>query len=105
MDKISQLIDGELGRRESRAQIDRLECDRQLLQNWETYHLIGDTLRREAELPLDFCRRLHERLEQEPTVFAPHMRWSRRVVRYTLPLAAGVIGVTLVAWLAFQQAG
>lgn len=107
MDKISQLMDGELGSRESRAQISRLEDEPTLLHSWETYHLIRDTLRREAELPLDFTRRLHQRLGQEPTVIAPHMRLSHRVVRYTLPLAAGVAGVTLVAWLAlsFQQGG
>ena len=34
------------------------------------------------------------------------MRLSHRAVRYTLPLAAGVAGVTLVAWLALSfQAG
>ena len=38
---------------------------------------------------LDFSRRMHERLGQEPTVIAPHMRLSHRAVRYTLPLAAG----------------
>jgi sigma-E factor negative regulatory protein RseA len=107
MEKISQLMDGELGRRESKTQIDRLESDQALLASWETYHLIGDTLRREAELAPDFARRLHERLGEEPTVIAPHMRLSHRAARYTLPLAAGVAGVTLVAWLAvsFQQAG
>ena len=58
--------------------------------------------RREAELRPDFVRRLHDRLEQEPSVVAPHTRLSHRVVRYTLPLAAGVAGITLVAWLAMN---
>jgi sigma-E factor negative regulatory protein RseA len=106
MEKISQLMDGELGRRETKTTIELLESDQALAQSWETYHLIGDSLRRETELPLDFTRRLHERLGQEPTLIAPHMRLSHRVVRYTLPLAAGVAGVTLVIWLALplQQA-
>jgi sigma-E factor negative regulatory protein RseA len=105
MDKISQLMDGELGHRESKAQIKRLESDDALAHSWETYHLIRDALRREAELPLDFTRRLRERLGREPTVIAPHIRLSHRAVRYILPLAAGVAGVTLVAWLAmsFEQ--
>jgi sigma-E factor negative regulatory protein RseA len=107
MEKISQLMDGELGRRESKTQIKRLESDEALAQSWETYHLIGDALRRETELPLHFTHRLHARLGHEPTVIAPHMRASHRVLRYTLPLAAGVAGVALVAWLAlsFQEAG
>src|SRR5262245_51799505 len=106
MEKISQLMDGELGRWESRAQIKRLESDETLAQSWETYHLIGDALRREADLSPDFARKLHERLGSEPTVIAPHMRLSNRAVRYTLPVAAGIAGVTLVAWLglSFQAA-
>jgi sigma-E factor negative regulatory protein RseA len=100
------LVDGELGRWESRAQIKRLESDEALVQTWETYHLIGDALRREAEVSPDFTRRLHERLGGEPTILAPRMRLSQRAVRYTLPLAAGIAGVTLVAWLglSFQTA-
>lgn len=106
MEKISQLMDGELGRWETRAQIKRLESDEALAETWEAYHLIGDALRREAELPPDFRRRLHERLDQEPTVLAPHMRLSHRAVRYTLPVAAGIAGVALVGWLglSFQSA-
>jgi sigma-E factor negative regulatory protein RseA len=100
MEKISQLMDGELGRRETKTTIELLESDQALARSWETYHLIGDSLRSEAELPLDFTRRLHERLGQEPTLIAPHMRLSHRVVRYTLPLTAGVAGITLVVWLA-----
>jgi sigma-E factor negative regulatory protein RseA len=95
-------MDGELGRREAKTTIELLESDQALAQSWETYHLIGDSLRREAELRPDFVHRLHQRLEQEPTVIAPHTRLSHRVVRYTLPLAAGVAGVTLVAWLALE---
>jgi len=102
MEKISQLMDGELGGREAEATIKLLESDQALAQSWETYHLIGDSLRREAQLRPDFIHRLHERLEQEPTVIAPHTRLSHRVVRYTLPLAAGVAGITLVAWLAMN---
>jgi len=106
MEKISQLVDGELGRWESRGQIKRLESDETLAQTWETYHLIGDALRREAELSPDFGSRLHERLDGEPTILAPHMRLSHRAVRYSLPVAAGIAGVTLVAWLglSFQSA-
>ena len=102
MEKISQLMDGELGRREAEATIKVLRSDQALAESWETYHLIGDAMRREAELRPDFVRRLHERLEQEPTVVAPHTRLSHRVVRYTLPLAAGVAGITLVVWLAMN---
>jgi sigma-E factor negative regulatory protein RseA len=103
MEKLSQLMDGELGSRESKGQIKRLEDDPSLAQSWETFHLIRDALRHDdAGLKPDFGRRLHERLQQEPVVIAPHTRLGYQVARYTLPLAAGIAGVTAVAWLALS---
>lgn len=100
MEKISSLMDGELGRRESKAQIQRLEHDPELSQGWDTYHLIGDVLRQEASLGVDFQRRLQVRLEREPIVVAPHALPAQRLLRHSLPLAAGFGGIALVAWLA-----
>jgi sigma-E factor negative regulatory protein RseA len=107
MDKISQLMDGEMGCGESRTQIKRLESDARLLDGWETYHLIRDALRREGALSPDFCHKVRARLAQEPVVIAPRARLAQHVARYTLPIAAGVAGVTLAAWLALslQEAG
>lgn len=99
MDKISELMDGELPRRESKRQISRLEEDPQLSARWDTYHLIRDALREQTEIGTGFARRMHVRLEQEPAIFAPHMRLGHRFARYTLPLAAGAAGVAVVAWL------
>lgn len=107
MEKISQLIDGDLGPSDSRAQIARLGRDPRLADCWETYHLIGDALRNEVDLGPEFTRKLRMQLEREPTILAPHRGLTRRAARYTLPLAASVAGVTLVAWLAisFQASG
>lgn len=102
MEKISALMDGELGRWASKAQIQRLEQDAALGEGWETYHLIGDALRQEAAFGADFSRRLHDRLEREEVVVAPHMRLSHRVARHALPVAAGFGGVAVVTWLALS---
>jgi sigma-E factor negative regulatory protein RseA len=102
MDKISELMDGELPLRESKRQIERLEHDAELATGWNTYHLIRDALRQDVELSPEFARRVHECLEREPTVIAPYTRISHRLVRYSLPMAAGVAGVALVAWLALS---
>jgi sigma-E factor negative regulatory protein RseA len=104
MDKISELMDGELPRRESKRQIVRLERDPQLSERWDTYHLIRDTLRREVDLGATFTRRVRACLEHEPVVIAPHTRIGYRMARYTLPMAAAVAGVTVVAWLALTEA-
>ena len=102
MEQISQLMDGELEGRECGLQLKRLEEDAALAQRWAAYHLIRDVLRDEACAKVDIARRVHERLGKEPTVIAPHTRLVARVARYTLPMAATVAGVAVVAWLALS---
>jgi sigma-E factor negative regulatory protein RseA len=102
MEKISELMDGELSDGDCRSQIQRLERDPQLSDSWDTYHLIRDALRNEVGLSPGFARRLHEQLEREPVILAPHRRLTSRLVRYTLPMAAGLAGVAVVAWLALS---
>lgn len=102
MEKISQMVDGELEAQECRVQIRRLTQDRELAQRWETYHLIRDVLRDEAVVVSDVARRVAVHLEREPTVVAPQTWLSTRTVRHTLPMAAAVAGVALVGWLALS---
>jgi sigma-E factor negative regulatory protein RseA len=102
MEKISQLMDGELSRRESKRQIRRLEEDHALSETWDTYHLIRDVLRAQTDVGPQFGQRMRARLTQEPVLVAPHARFGYRMVRYSLPLAAGVAGVALVGWLALS---
>jgi sigma-E factor negative regulatory protein RseA len=101
MEKISQLMDGELGAQESRLEIRRLEHDEGLIQAWATYHLIRDVLRDEADAGAGLAARVCERLEQEPTMLAPRMRFAPGVLSRPLRIAATVAGVGVVAWLAF----
>jgi sigma-E factor negative regulatory protein RseA len=102
MEKISQLMDGELEGRECILQLDRLKRNGDLAQNWATYHLIRDVLRDEASVNIGLAQRVHQRLESEPTIIAPHTRLVARVVRYSLPMAATVAGVAVVGWLALS---
>jgi sigma-E factor negative regulatory protein RseA len=103
MEKISEMMDGELTARECRSQIRRIEGDPALTDGWETYHLIRDALRNEVAVGPAFHKRLHEQLEKEPAILAPHMRLTSRAVRYTLPMAAGLAGVAIVGWLALSS--
>jgi sigma-E factor negative regulatory protein RseA len=102
MEKISQLMDGELGEQESRVQIRRLEQDEGLVQTWATYHLIRDVLRDEAGAGSGLAQRVCERLQREPTVLAPRLRLAAGAVSQPLRIAAAVAGVAVVAWLAFS---
>jgi sigma-E factor negative regulatory protein RseA len=102
MEKISQLMDGELEGQECSVHLRRLAQDAGLAQSWSTYHLIRDVLRDEASCGYDLADRVRQRLEKEPTVIAPHTRLSARIARYTLPMAAAVAGVAVVGWLALS---
>ena len=101
MDKISELMDGELDERQSQQQLVRLKQSEDLLQHWHTFHLIGDALRGERPLSARFGERLSARLFSEPTVLAPRHSHPRRFMTYALSAAASLSAVALVGWVAF----
>jgi sigma-E factor negative regulatory protein RseA len=103
MEKISQLMDGELSEHESRLEIRRLEHDEGLVQTWATYHLIRDVLRDEADAGAGLAARVCERLQREPTILAPRIRFAAGAITRPLRIAAAVAGVGVVAWLAFSS--
>ena len=103
MEKISAFMDGEIEGVEATGQVKRLKEEAGLRTAWDTYHLIGDTLRGEKlGLSRDFTADFSARLADEPTVLAPRSRGLLRstVRRFALPVAASVGGMALVAWLA-----
>lgn len=100
MDKISALMDGELDGRQVQQELARLKLQRELRENWDTYHLISDALRGDALLSANLKHRVSERLAQEPTVLAPRRSVGRKVVAYALSAAASLSAVALVGWLA-----
>jgi sigma-E factor negative regulatory protein RseA len=83
-DRISELMDGELGEREAAEAIAALANDAQARDAWRTYHLIGDALREGR--PVVAPRR--------PAANAPY--W-----RVALPSLAVAAAVALVSWVAF----
>jgi sigma-E factor negative regulatory protein RseA len=96
-EKISALMDGELQDAEMDRSLGRLKSDADLRRAWDTYHLIGDTLR--GHISPGLAARVSQRLVAEPTVLAPARR-ERRAAQMALSAAAGVAGVAMVAWLA-----
>jgi len=101
MEKISALMDGELDEQQSGQQLVRLKQDEDLLQCWQTFHLIGDALRGERALSHNVERRVVTRLAEEPTVLAPRRSMTKRVTTYALSAAASLSAVALVGWVAF----
>lgn len=104
MEKISQLMDGELGGQSVPGELSRLKEDQTLRQHWDTFHLIRDTLRGEPALLPGFGERFAQRLAEEPTVLAPRPRTPKTVVTYAMSAAASLAAVAWVGWLALGTA-
>ena len=100
MERISQLMDGELDAKSAQHELNRLRPDSELREHWDSYHLIGDALRGEPILSRTFGRRLSERLAGEPTILAPRRSIGRKVTAYALSAAASLSAVALVGWVA-----
>jgi sigma-E factor negative regulatory protein RseA len=97
-ERLSALVDGELGSGDLRAHLARLKTDRELRAAWSTYHLIGDVLR--GHLGPEIIERVAARLRDEPTVLAPRAVPVSRPAWYAMSAAAGVAAVALVVWTA-----
>jgi sigma-E factor negative regulatory protein RseA len=100
--EISALMDGEMYEDQADAFFDKLKRHPESRQDWETYHLIGDALRQPDHICKSFGKSFQERLQAEPTVFAPHHRTSQRVRNFALSAVASVMALALVAWLSMQ---
>lgn len=102
--EISALIDDELATDAAGRTIDALRQNIDLRREWEAYHLIGDALRRSPPLSAGFSEKVMARLAEEPVVLAPAAMpgSGRSALRFALPLAASVMGVGVVGWLALS---
>jgi len=93
MDKISELMDGELEGHVCGAQVERLCKDRDLAKRWDQYHLIRDVLRGEGGTRVDLVSSMRARLQAEPTVLAPRRFLETVMARVALPAAAAIAAV------------
>jgi len=102
---ISALMDGELFEDEADILLAKLKKDPHAHREWQSYHLIGDALRQPDHICKDISASFHERLQAEPTVFAPRRRASQKVRYFALSAAASVMALALVAWMSLQVGG
>lgn len=100
--EISALMDGEMFEDQADIFFDKLNRHPDAQQDWESYHLIGDALRQPDHICKGFGKSFHERLQAEPTVFAPRSRASQRIRNFALSAVASVMALALVAWLSLQ---
>jgi len=102
---LSAFMDGELEAGSRNGPLEALARDPALRRNWEEYQLIGDALRGVPNVGVRLADRVMARLADEPTVLAPaaSARPGRHgPLRHALALAASVVGVAVVGWLALS---
>jgi negative regulator of sigma E activity len=105
--KISALVDGELGYAEGSRAVDQLLHDDHSHGSLQRYQLIGACMRGEAMQinSASLFDRIHQQLEQEPTVIAPAAaaalsssapRQKSRVIRYAVAASVAALMVLTV---------
>lgn len=99
---ISALLDDELAPDQASRAIDALRRDSELQNAWNVYHLIGDTLRDSPGHSPDLAARVMARLAEEPVLFVPSVQPKRSPLRLALPMAAAVMGMAVVGWVALS---
>lgn len=100
--EISALMDGEMFEDQAEVFFDKLKRHPEAQYDWDSYHLIGDALRQPDHVCKSFGKSFHERLQAEPTVFAPQNRTPQRIRNFALSAVASVMALALVAWLSLQ---
>jgi sigma-E factor negative regulatory protein RseA len=102
-EKISELMDGELGRHASPGALDALKTEGEARDTWRSYHLIGDAMRDTRMLSAGFSARVAAKLAVEPTVMAPSrvVQRAERPRWQLLSAAASLAAIAMVGWLAF----
>jgi len=108
-DKLSALLDGDLDEQAMGPVFDSIRRDRSLRSDWEAYCTIGDVLRGARDTSPGLVARVMAGIEAEPTVLAPPASGSvsgqpggarPRARRSLMPLAASIMGVAAVGWVA-----
>jgi sigma-E factor negative regulatory protein RseA len=99
---VSALMDDALEGGSPKYLFDRLAQDPSLRRAWFQYHLIGDVLRGSPADNADIADRVMAKLALEPTILAPAAmpRRKRSGLRLVLPMAASLMGIGAVAWVA-----
>ena len=98
-------MDGELVAEEAKDVIKQLKKKNDLCDDWETYHLIGDSLRQSSRLSIDISKQVSEQLKAEPAILMPSVPIKEfgpyKRMNYAFSVAASIV-VVLVGWIGLQ---
>ncbi|MCB1929048.1 MAG: sigma-E factor negative regulatory protein [Rhodocyclaceae bacterium] len=106
-EELSAVLDGAAAQDREDAVLTRIRADAELRERWQVYCLIGDAMRGERVTGGSVVDGVMSALESEPTVLAPRRasRLKGSLAHRALPIAASVMGVAVVAWMATTIGG
>ena len=92
-EKISSLVDGELGEAEHQQTVTSMLTDEEKCCCWERYHLISNAMKRNLPHAIDcqFASRVKAEIDNEPTVLAPPSHKSTSFGKRMAGLAGRII--------------
>ncbi len=104
-EQLSALVDDEMRGPALRQALEQLRRDAELQERWGRYHLISDTLHANLAFAqaAGLHRRVHQALEQEPTLLAPRRKPRLSALAKQVAGVAIAASVAAVAILAVQQ--
>jgi len=100
--ELSSMLDNELEVHHQPDVLAALRKEKNLRTSWDTYILIGDSLRDSPELATDLTANVINALRNEPTILVVPVRRTPPVLRSVAALAASLAGVAVVGWLALS---
>ena len=107
--QVSALMDADMHNEDANQVMNVMESSSHLRRTWAEYHLIGDVMRGEPTLSVDFTAKLMHQLSEEPVVLAPRAQQTASQTRLqslshpVWALAASVVAVGYVAWFVVQE--
>lgn len=97
--KISMLMDGELGNEDADTLLGKIRQTPEAQQDWLHYHLIGDALRQPDGMTGEMSAAFFDRLHAEPTVLAPQNKRSEKTELLAMSAVASIMAMAFLAWM------
>lgn len=96
-EQLSALMDGELGRDETRFLVRRVESDGELTQRWTRYHVVRQAVRRQPIFALrtDFARSVMAGIEHDEVTVSGGHRWLRMASGGAIAAAVAVAALMI----------
>lgn len=104
-EKISLLLDDELGREQAYGVLRQIQGDPDLEQSFQRYHIISQVLKHDScsVLPRQFATQIQQQIRQEPSYLLPVKTRRKHFFNTSLAIAASLLIFVMFTLLNQQQ--